>query len=67
LGAAELKRKRPADLWLKKALWLEGVDWPGGKQAWTSMTHGEGELRRTVEAFGSAVRRLRSLGAGAGL
>lgn len=67
LGAAELKLKRPADLWLKKALWLEGVDWPGGKQAWTSMTHGKSELRRTVDAFGSAVRRLRSLGAGAGL
>jgi glutamate-1-semialdehyde 2,1-aminomutase len=58
-----LKEKRPQDLWLRKALWLEGVDWPGGKQAWTSCTHGESELRRTVEAFRGAVRRLKSLGA----
>jgi hypothetical protein len=27
------------------------------------MTHGEGELRRTVEAFRGAAARLRSLGA----
>jgi glutamate-1-semialdehyde 2,1-aminomutase len=62
-AAAELKRKRPEDLWLKKALWLEGVDWPGGKQAWSSCTHGPSELRRTVEAFHAAVERLRGLGA----
>ncbi|MHC4253525.1 MAG: aminotransferase class III-fold pyridoxal phosphate-dependent enzyme, partial [Planctomycetota bacterium] len=64
LAAAELKAKRAEDLWLKKALWLEGVDWPGGSQAWTSCTHGESELRRTVAAFEGAVKRLRSLGAG---
>ena len=64
--AALLKAKRPEDKWLKKALWLEGVDWPGGKQAWTSMTHGEGELRRTVAAFEGAIARLRSAGADLG-
>ena len=62
-SAAELKGKRPVDKWLKRALWLEGVDWPGGKQAWTSCTHGETELRRTVEAFRQAIARLRKLGA----
>ncbi len=62
-AATELKRKRPEDLWLKKALWLEGVDWPGSKQAWTSCTHGPSELARTVEAFAGAIRRLRKLGA----
>ena len=61
--AAELKQKRPVDKWLKRALWLEGVDWPGGKQAWTSCTHGETELRRTVEAFRQAIAWLRKLGA----
>jgi glutamate-1-semialdehyde 2,1-aminomutase len=61
--ASELKRKGPTDLRLKRALWLEGVDWPGGKQAWTSCVHGEGELRRTVEGFRAAAKRLRSLGA----
>ena len=63
-SAAELKAKRPVDKWLKRALWLEGVDWPGGKQAWTSSTHGEGELRRTAEAFRGAIARIRKLGGG---
>lgn len=63
-SAAELKAKRPEDKWLKRALWLEGVDWPGGKQAWTSCTHGDDELRRTVEAFRGAIARIRKLGGG---
>ena len=63
-AAAELKLKRPMDKWLKRALWLEGVDWPGGKQAWTSCTHGETELRRTVDAFRGAIARIRKLGGG---
>jgi len=63
MDAASLKRKTPLDLWLKKALWLEGVDWPAGKQAWCSAVHGESDLRRTVEAFRGAIARLRSLGA----
>lgn len=58
-----LKRKRPTDLRLKKALWLEGVDWPGTKQAWTSQTHGDAEVARTAEAFRGTARRLRELGA----
>jgi glutamate-1-semialdehyde 2,1-aminomutase len=62
-AADRLKAKRPADMWLKKALWLEGVDWPGGKQAWTSATHGEAELELTIGAFDAATKRLRSLGA----
>jgi len=63
-SAAELKLKRPVDKWLKRALWLEGVDWPGGKQAWTSCTHADTELRRTVEAFKGAVARIRKHGGG---
>jgi glutamate-1-semialdehyde 2,1-aminomutase len=61
--AVVLKQKRLADLWLKKALWLEGVDWPGGKQAWTSQMHGDRELEHTANAFGAAIDRLRSLNA----
>lgn len=63
LPASELKRKTPLDTWLKKALWLEGIDWPGGKQAWCSALHSEYDLRKTVEAFSAAASLLKSLGA----
>lgn len=56
-----LKQKGPVDALLRRALQLEGVDLPPGRQAWTSAVHGAAELRDTVDAFQRAIERLRDL------
>jgi len=57
-----LKQKGPLDGLLRRALQIEGVDLPPGRQAWISAAHGEEELRDTLSAFGRALGRLRGLG-----
>jgi len=57
-----LKQKGPLDGLLRRALQIEGVDLPPGRQAWISATHGEEELKETLAAFSRALGRLRGLG-----
>ncbi|MGD0088420.1 MAG: aminotransferase class III-fold pyridoxal phosphate-dependent enzyme [Planctomycetota bacterium] len=57
-----LKQKGPLDGLLRRALQLEGVDLPPGRQAWISAAHGEAELRDTLASFSRAIARLRALG-----
>jgi glutamate-1-semialdehyde 2,1-aminomutase len=57
-----LKRKGALDGLLRRALQLEGVDLPPGRQAWVSAAHGVAELRDTTDAFARAIGRLRALG-----
>jgi glutamate-1-semialdehyde 2,1-aminomutase len=57
-----LKQKGPVDLLLRRALLLEGVDLPPGRQAWVSGVHGAAELTDTLAAFERAISTLRSLG-----
>ena len=57
-----LKQKGLIDALLRRALLLEGVDLPPGRQAWVSATHGPEELGDTLSAFRRAVARLRALG-----
>jgi hypothetical protein len=47
---------------LRRALMLEGVDLPPGRQAWISAAHGDTELSETLYAFQRAIGRLRELG-----
>jgi glutamate-1-semialdehyde 2,1-aminomutase len=56
-----LKQKGALDGLLRRALLLEGVDLPPGRQAWVSAVHGEAELKETLDAFGRAIGRLREL------
>lgn len=56
-----LKMKGPLDGVLRRALQLEGVDLPPGRQAWISATHGNEELRDTLDSFQRAITRLRVL------
>jgi glutamate-1-semialdehyde 2,1-aminomutase len=56
-----LKRKSSIDGVLRRALLLQGVDLPQGRQAWTSAVHMPLEGRETVEAFGLAIERLKAL------
>jgi glutamate-1-semialdehyde 2,1-aminomutase len=56
-----LKQKGMLDGLLRRALLLEGIDLPPGRQAWVSAVHNGGELTATVEAFGRAIERLREL------
>ncbi|MCY3020456.1 MAG: aminotransferase class III-fold pyridoxal phosphate-dependent enzyme [Planctomycetota bacterium] len=56
-----LKQKGPLDGLLRRALQLEGVDLPPGRQAWVSAAHGEEELRDTLAAFQRAIAQLRAL------
>jgi len=62
IKAATLKKKGALDAILRRALLLEGVDLPPGRQAWLSAVHGEDCLEETVQAFGRALRTLRELG-----
>jgi glutamate-1-semialdehyde aminotransferase len=61
LSVEILKKKHPLDYLLRRALQLEGVDLPAGKQAWISEAHGEEELTETLAAFGRAIALLRGL------
>ena len=56
-----LKQKGALDGLLRRALFLEGVDLPPGRQAWISAAHGEAELSETLYAFERAISRLREL------
>ncbi|HLX62617.1 MAG TPA: aminotransferase class III-fold pyridoxal phosphate-dependent enzyme [Planctomycetota bacterium] len=56
-----LKQKSPLDGLLRRALLLQGIDLPQGRQAWTSAEHGQAEIRETMEAFGLAIERLKAL------
>ncbi len=56
-----LKQKGPIDAVLRRALQIEGVDLPPGRQAWISCVHGPAELDETIAAFGRAIERLRAL------
>jgi len=58
---AVLKQKGPLDQLLRRALLLEGVDLPPGRQAWLSAAHRNEEIAETVEAFAQAIERLRTL------
>jgi glutamate-1-semialdehyde aminotransferase len=57
-----LKQKGALDGLLRRALMLEGVDLPPGRQAWISAAHGDTELSETLYAFQRAIGRLRELG-----
>jgi glutamate-1-semialdehyde 2,1-aminomutase len=56
-----LKQKGALDGLLRRALLLEGVDLPPGRQAWVSAAHNGTELTATIDAFGRAIERLRAL------
>jgi glutamate-1-semialdehyde 2,1-aminomutase len=56
-----LKQKGELDGLLRRALLLEGVDLPPGRQAWISAVHGNEELTETLDAFARAISRLREL------
>ncbi len=56
-----LKQKGAVDALLRRALQLEGIDLPPGRQAWASAVHGSNELGETLEAFKRAIARLRGL------
>jgi glutamate-1-semialdehyde 2,1-aminomutase len=56
-----LKQKGALDGLLRRALQVEGVDLPPGRQAWISAAHGDEELRDTLVAFERAIGRLRAL------
>ncbi len=56
-----LKQKGALDGVLRRALLLHGIDLPPGRQAWTSAVHSPLEMRETMEAFGLAIDRLRTL------
>ncbi|MFH0939005.1 MAG: aminotransferase class III-fold pyridoxal phosphate-dependent enzyme [Planctomycetota bacterium] len=56
-----LKQKGPLDNLLRRALLLEGVDLPPGRQAWVSVAHRNEEIAETVDAFAQAIQRLRTL------
>ena len=56
-----LKQKGALDGLLRRALQLEGVDLPPGRQAWVSVAHGSAELSETLDAFQRAIARLRDL------
>jgi len=62
IKAATLKQKGTLDALLRRALLLEGVDLPPGRQAWLSAAHGADCLDETVQAFGRALCALRELG-----
>jgi glutamate-1-semialdehyde 2,1-aminomutase len=57
-----LKQKGSLDGLLRRALLLEGIDLPPGRQAWISAAHGNAELNETLDAFARAISRLRDLG-----
>ncbi|HYF48293.1 MAG TPA: aminotransferase class III-fold pyridoxal phosphate-dependent enzyme [Planctomycetota bacterium] len=61
VSAKVLKQKGTLDGLLRRALLLEGVDLPPGRQAWVSAAHGNGELSETLDAFARAIARLREL------
>jgi glutamate-1-semialdehyde 2,1-aminomutase len=61
LSPTVLKAKGPVDGLLRRALQLEGVDLPPGRQAWLSAEHGKRELGLTLAAFSGAISRLRRL------
>ena len=54
-----LKQKGELDGLLRRALLLEGVDLPPGRQAWVSAAHRDEELAETCDAFMRAIGRLR--------
>jgi glutamate-1-semialdehyde 2,1-aminomutase len=56
-----LKQKGALDLLLRRALLLEGLDLPPGRQAWISAAHDVAELTDTLRAFARAIERLRAL------
>ena len=56
-----LKQKGTLDGLLRRALLLEGVDLPPGRQAWVSAAHSDVELSETLDAFTRAIGRLREL------
>jgi len=56
-----LKQKGPLDGLLRRALQLDGVDLPPGRQAWVSTAHTNGEIEETLAAFSRAISRLRTL------
>lgn len=56
-----LKQKSPIDGVFRRALLLQGIDLPQGRQSWTSAAHTPLEVRRTMEAFGLAIERLKAL------
>jgi glutamate-1-semialdehyde 2,1-aminomutase len=62
ISADRLKKKGALDALLRRALLLEGVDLPPGRQAWISAAHGDEELEETVDAFTRAIHALRELG-----
>jgi len=62
VAPALLKSKGALDGVVRRALLLEGLDLPPGRQAWTSAAHGPTELERTLEAFSGAIKTLRDLG-----
>ncbi|MCW8133418.1 MAG: aminotransferase class III-fold pyridoxal phosphate-dependent enzyme [Planctomycetota bacterium] len=61
IKADRLKKKGMLDGLLRRALLLEGVDLPPGRQAWVSAAHGDEELEETVDAFARAIHALREL------
>lgn len=62
INADRLKKKGALDHVLRRALLLEGVDLPPGRQAWISAAHGDEELEETIDAFTRAIQALRELG-----
>jgi len=56
-----LKQKSPIDGLMRRALLLEGLDLPPGRQAWVSAAHGNEDLEETLQAFGNMIARLRAL------
>lgn len=56
-----LKQKSAIDGVLRRALLLQGIDLPQGRQAWNSAAHAPLEMRETTEAFGLAIERLKAL------
>jgi len=60
-GAKVLKQKGALDGLLRRALLLEGIDLPPGRQAWISAVHGNADLMETLDAFARAIARLRDL------
>ena len=56
-----LKQKSAIDGVLRRALLLQGIDLPQGRQAWSSAAHSPIEMRETTEAFGLAIERLKAL------
>ena len=61
VNARVLKQKGTLDGVLRRALLLEGIDLPPGRQAWISAAHTNSDLNETLDAFTKAIARLREL------